>query len=159
MNRLPQLPQLPLLIGIGNRLRSDDGVGYRIAETLRAEGAAMQVLAVQQLTPELAEPIAAAAAVLFVDAAVLGGGRLRLEPLPAAGSPSGASATRAPLSHHVSPMGLLQLSQVLYGRWPPAWQLLIPVAQLQLGEQLSPAADAAMAEALTLLRRWRPGDA
>ena len=153
------LPPLPLLIGIGNRLRSDDGVGYRIAETLRAEGAAMQVLAVQQLTPELAEPIAAAAAVLFVDAAVCGCGRLRLEPLPAADSPSGTPATRAPLSHHVSPLELLQLSQVLYGRWPPAWQLLIPVQELELGERLSPVAAAAMAEALTLLRRWRPGHA
>lgn len=121
----------------------------------------MQVLAVQQLTPELAEPIAAAAAVLFVDASVLdpGADQLRLEPLVPHGGITDAAAMRAPLSHQFSPIGLLQLSQVLYGRWPPAWQLLIPVQELELGERLSPAATAAMAEALTLVRRWRPGHA
>lgn len=156
-----QLPQPPLLIGIGNRLRSDDGIGYRIAETLRAEDSPMQVLAVQQLTPELAEPIAAAAAVLFVDASVLdpGADQLRLEPLVPHGGITDAAAMRAPLSHQFSPIGLLLLSQRLYGRWPPAWQLLIPVQELELGERLSPAATAAMAEALTLVRRWRPGHA
>ena len=153
------LPPLPLLIGIGNRLRRDDGVGYRIAETLRAEGSPLQVLAVQQLTPELAEPIAAAAAVLFVDASVCSCERLRLDPLPAADAPGGAQASRAPLSHHVSPLKLLQLSQGLYGRWPPAWQLLIPVQDLEVGERLSPVAAGAMAEALTLVRRWRAGHA
>jgi len=106
-----QLPQPPLLIGIGNRLRSDDGIGYRIAETLRAEDSPMQVLAVQQLTPELAEPIAAAAAVLFVDASVLdpGADQLRLEPLLPHGGITDAAAMRAPLSHQFSPIGLLQL--------------------------------------------------
>jgi hydrogenase maturation protease len=156
-----QLPQPPLLIGIGNRLRSDDGIGYRIAETLRSEDSPMQVMAVQQLTPELAEPIAAAAAVLFVDASVLdpGADQLRLEPLVPHGGITDAAAMRAPLSHQFSPIGLLQLSQRLYDRWPPAWQLLIPVQELELGERLSPAATAAMAEALTLVRRWRPGHA
>ena len=158
MNQLPQPPQL---IGIGNRLRSDDGIGYRIAETLRSEDSAMQVLAVQQLTPELADPIATAAAVLFVDASVLdpGADQLRLEPLLPHGGITDAAAMRAPLSHQFSPIGLLQLSQRLYGRWPPAWQLLIPVQELELGERLSPAATAAMAEALTLVRRWRLGHA
>jgi hydrogenase maturation protease len=156
-----QLPQPPLLIGIGNRLRSDDGIGYRIAEILRAERAPLQVLAVQQLTPELAEPIASASAVLFVDASVrdIGADPLRLEPLLPPDSLTDAAAVRAPLSHQCSPTGLLQLSQKLYGRWPPAWQLLIPAQQLQLGEDLSPTAATAMAQALTLLRQWRPGHA
>lgn len=155
------LPQPPLLIGIGNRLRSDDGVGYRIAEILRAERSGLQVLAVQQLTPELAEPIAAATAVLFVDATVLDPAtdQLGLEPLLPPSRITAAAAVRAPLSHQVSPTGLLQLSQVLYGRCPPAWQLLIPAQQLQLGESLSPATATAMAQALTLLRHWRPGHA
>ncbi len=63
-----------LVIGIGNPLRGDDGVGWWLAE--RAEmsppatptGAALLVRAVQQLTPELSEELAGARRVLFIDA-------------------------------------------------------------------------------------------
>ena len=58
----------PLVIGFGNRLRSDDGTGLWLAEQLQAQRTPMQVLACQQLTPELAAAVGAAKAVLFVDA-------------------------------------------------------------------------------------------
>ena len=60
-----------LLIGWGNGLRQDDGVGLLIAE--RVEGWSrprLEVLAIPQLTPELASRLAEAARVLFVDAAL-----------------------------------------------------------------------------------------
>src|SRR5687767_15002380 len=60
-----------LVIGYGNTLRRDDGVGPRVAETvgaLRLPG--VRTLVCQQLSPEHAEPISQADAVVFVDAAV-----------------------------------------------------------------------------------------
>ncbi len=152
-----------LVIGIGNGLRQDDGVGWHVAEALaaRVEAGALaelEVLAVQQLTPELVEPIAAAGAVVLVDAVITAAGSgpaglepLRLEPL----HPAGASGP-APLTHHASPAALLALAMALHGTCPPAWQLLIPIAASAtgFGEELSPGASARLAEALDLLTAW-----
>ena len=58
-----------LVIGYGNTLRSDDGAGQRVAEKIgQWELPGVGALAVHQLTPELAENIAQADAVIFVDA-------------------------------------------------------------------------------------------
>ncbi len=152
-----------LVIGIGNSLRQDDGVGWHLAEALaaRVEAGALaelEVLAVQQLTPELVEPIAAAGAVVLVDAVITaavagpaGLEPLRLEPL----HPAGASGP-APLTHHATPGALLALAMALHGTGPPAWQLLIPIAAnaTGFGEELSPGASARLAEALDLLTAW-----
>lgn len=60
-----------LIIGYGNPLRGDDGFGWHVAdrltELLNDESA--KILAVHQLTPELAESIGEAKLVIFVDAA------------------------------------------------------------------------------------------
>jgi hydrogenase maturation protease len=47
-----------LIIGYGNPLREDDGVGWQVADQLlkNSEGS-IKVLTAHQLTPELAEPI------------------------------------------------------------------------------------------------------
>jgi hydrogenase maturation protease len=57
-----------LVIGIGNSLRSDDGVGWRLARRAEHWRPEAQVRSVQQLTPELAVELAAASRVLFIDA-------------------------------------------------------------------------------------------
>ena len=138
-----------LLIGIGNRLRGDDGVGPRVADSLAARGDGdFETLAVHQLTPELAAVVADAAAVVFVDACPAENA-VALEPLAAAGDAPGGA-----FSHQLSPAQLLALSQALYGRCPPAWQLLIPAPQLELCDELSDAAAAAMLQALRLLEAW-----
>jgi Ni,Fe-hydrogenase maturation factor len=63
-----------LVIGYGNTLRRDDGVGVRVAEAVAADPrfAHVRVLAVHQLTPELALDIGSASLVIFVDADVRG---------------------------------------------------------------------------------------
>ena len=62
-----------LILACGNTLRGDDGVGPWLADwaenRFRAE-ADVRVLAPQQWTPELAEDIAHAESVLFVDASL-----------------------------------------------------------------------------------------
>lgn len=164
-------PTHSLLIGIGNRLRGDDGAGYRLAEALQAEPAPTatrwRVLAVQQLTPELGAAIANADAVLFVDAWLPNTpqpAEPRLEPINGSGRPGlwpdpGGQPPGHQLSHRFSPGQLLELSGALYGRCPAAWLLLLPARQLGHGEALSHTTAQALAAGLQLVRQWRPKDA
>lgn len=141
-----------LVIGCGNTLRSDDGIGWHLAMALgNLDLPGLRVEAVHQLTPELAPLIAEAESVVFVDAA--------LAPATEAIAPLalqrlGEHAGTQPFSHQLSSRQLLELSQQLYGGQPPAWQLLIPVHELRIGDRLSPAAARAMGQALAVLRHW-----
>ena len=59
-----------LVLACGNTLRSDDGVGPRLAEWAAErfrDDSHVRILARQQWTPDLAKDIAAAESVLFVD--------------------------------------------------------------------------------------------
>lgn len=59
-----------LIVGYGNRLRSDDGLGVLAAEQLLRAGPVegTEILACRQLTPEFAESISQVETVLFIDA-------------------------------------------------------------------------------------------
>src|SRR5690348_4191750 len=88
-----------LVIGYGNPLRRDDGVGWAVASGLAGR---FETIAVHQLTPELAEPISRARHVVFVDA----------ECGPAAGAVrtcdvAPAASDRALMAHHLGPAQLL----------------------------------------------------
>jgi hydrogenase maturation protease len=144
-----------LVIGIGNGLRSDDGAGICVAEALEAHANNMQVLVCDQLTPELAEPISRARAVLFIDA------QMRDASEPTAQAPGGAylqplesSPHGDPSGHALTPSRLLALSAALYGPCPPAWQLLIPGKQWQVGDQLSAETAAACRNAVPMVLAW-----
>ena len=59
-----------LIVGYGNPLRGDDGVGQIVAEAVRAhELAGATIIACHQLTPELAEVVAQSEISVFIDAA------------------------------------------------------------------------------------------
>ncbi len=139
-----------LVIGIGNSLRGDDGVGWRLVEEL---GPPHQ--AVHQLTPECAALLADTERVLFVDA-------WRGEPLPSApvltelqpADPGPTAEAGSAFSHDLSPEALLAISQHLYGRSPQAWQLLVPAVQFGHGEALSPQVRALLPQARDLLQEW-----
>lgn len=123
-----------LVIGYGNTLRSDDGVGPRVAAAVDELGLpGVAALVRHQLTPELAEPISSARAVVFVDAAADASTEVRLRPLEPA---DGAQL----MAHAADPRSLLAFAQQLFGRCPPAWWLTIPVENLGFGEELSPVA-------------------
>jgi hydrogenase maturation protease len=131
-----------LLIGYGNPLREDDGIGWRVVEELANGQWSMvnpQFVAVHQLLPELAEPISQADLVIFVDAAVEGepGEIRRVDLTPQAERPGA-------FSHQVGPAGLLESARVLYGRYPPATLFTITAAQMGYGEELSPTVAAAL---------------
>lgn len=143
----------PLVIGIGNVLRGDDGAGFRVAEALRdAKGHQCEVIALHQLTPELALRIAAASRVLFVDAS-LDPERTGLEPLPP------AAGAALPLAHELSPQTLMAMARLLYGQCPPAWQLLLPAWHWEHGMQLSAITASACERALPIVQAWEDGHA
>src|SRR5258708_21465848 len=59
-----------LVIGYGNELCGDDGLGWRVAQDLAARqfDGDVEIMALRQLNPELAEPISQADRVIFIDA-------------------------------------------------------------------------------------------
>jgi hydrogenase maturation protease len=123
-----------LVIGYGNTLRSDDGVGPRIVEAIAALNLpGVQTLVCGLLTPELADPISCADRVVFVDAAVDTPREVSLRPLV----PAESSQI---LAHAADPRTLLALARDVFGRVPPAWWLTVPIENLGIGEELSPLA-------------------
>ncbi len=94
---------MPLLvIGYGNPLRGDDGLGWRVAEEWQARRPEAAVLVCQQLTPELAEPLSRATQAAFVDiAADSPPGALTITPLQP------EAPTSASFTHQLTPSAVL----------------------------------------------------
>jgi hydrogenase maturation protease len=134
-----------LVIGIGNPLRGDDGVGGLLAEQVGGRS-------VQQLTPELAAELAELEAVLFIDAWLAPVGAM-----PWLGTI--APAAGAAETHRLEPAQLLAISQALYGLSPDAFLLRVPATAFGHGTALSPELQAALPAARDLLRQWLSGHA
>jgi len=139
--------KIPLLvIGYGNTLRSDDGVGPRVVEAV--EGLSLpgvQTVIRGLLTPELAEPISQARCVVFVDAAVDAPTQVQLRSL----SPGASSQIMA---HAADPRTLLALARDVFAHAPTAWWLTIPAENLEIGEELSLKAQHGFAQAVAEIR-------
>jgi hydrogenase maturation protease len=122
-----------LVIGYGNPLRGDDGVGWAVTGCL--EGAPdVEVVATQMLVPELAERIGAATAVIFVDASVgAEPGAVRCTAIASRASRAG----RQCLGHVASPEVLLDLVGALSDRRPSAFIVTVTGATFEFREGLS----------------------
>jgi hydrogenase maturation protease len=132
-----------LVIGYGNTLRRDDGVGVKVAEAVAALNLpGVRVITRHQLVPELAEPLARARAAIFVDASVVPGAR-ELELRDVVARQGGQI-----LAHAADPRSLLSLAGQIFGHCPPAWSLAIPVADFGFGDGLSPQAESGLAAAV-----------
>ena len=137
-----------LVVGYGNPLRGDDGVGGRVAEEVAAVLPAppVSVLTVQLLTPELADPISRSDLLILIDAAAEGPpGEVRCFPI-AAGSATAASLAIG--THEVTLDRLLGMAQELFGHCPPAHIVTIAGESFDVSETLTPTVEAAAAEAL-----------
>ncbi|WP_019509063.1 hydrogenase maturation protease [Pleurocapsa sp. PCC 7319] len=123
-----------LVIGYGNTLRSDDGAGQILARKIAQwDLPGVRSLAVHQLTPELAEIIAQADAVIFIDAIAT-----NLEnPISVQIKQLEAEDDNTSFGHTCNPRSLLSLTQILYGEVIKAYWILIPAVNFDFGEQLS----------------------
>jgi len=144
-----------LIIGFGNQLRGDDGAGPAAAERLEALLPADRVVvwSCHQLVPEMAEPVAGAAAVVFIDAA--------------ADSPPGEIRMReaAPVvdssiitqTHGFDPGHLLGCAQYLFGRAPRAVLFSVGGEDFSIREGFSPTVAQAMDELVARVRQFVEG--
>ncbi|HKW30416.1 MAG TPA: hydrogenase maturation protease [Verrucomicrobiae bacterium] len=123
-----------LVIGYGNPLRCDDGVGPRVVEAIEELHLPdVRTLTCQQLSPEHAEPISRARTVIFVDAAVDAPTEVQLRKLA-------PGQTSQLMAHAADPRTMLALARDVFGHAPEAWWLTIPAVKLGFGDGLSPAA-------------------
>ena len=123
-----------LIIGIGNPLRSDDGLGWAVARQLAQDSAIDgEIRTVHQLTPELAQHMAAVRLVVMIDASREGvPGEMRVREISPAARASAAG------THHTSPEELAALTAIIYGRCPSILIVTMTGANFDVGEQLSP---------------------
>ena len=139
-----------LIIGWGNPLRGDDGVGWRAAERLAEtlEGHDVAVRVSHQLMPEFAEEISRSGFVVFIDAACdNGAGELRFERVEPDCAPSAA------FSHQLSPQALVGMAERLYGSRPEACFFSVGGRAFEYGETLSPEVEAALPALLEEAKR------
>ncbi len=105
-----------LIVGIGNPLRGDDGLGWQAVDQLRPRlhDRNVEFIVCHQLTPDLAEAVSRARRVIFIDAQL--------------GHPAGQLEVRniyssneaEQLGHQLDPPALLRYTQILYGASPEA---------------------------------------
>lgn len=135
-----------LVLGYGNTLRSDDGVGPKVADAiaeLRLPG--VTAMACPLLTPELAEAISRARLVVFVDAAVDSPLEVQLRRL----EPAESSQVMA---HAADPRTMLALARDVFGHAPEAFWLTVPAENLGMGETFSALTERGYAVALERLK-------
>lgn len=123
-----------LIIGYGNLLRGDDAIGFYAARDLEQYFRGdpdVEVVATQQLTPELADDVAHSRFVVFVDCALNGapGAIATREVLP---QEDGVS-----IMHHLTPSALLHAAGQLYGDAPHAVTLTLTGWTYELSNMLS----------------------
>ena len=142
-----------LLIPYGNPSRRDDGVAFHIAHRLLerlgldamdpedvvtydvADG--LTIMGLHQLAPELAQDLAEADVVVFVDAHVPGAGweDVHWEEIEGELRPS-------MVTHQLKPQSVLALCQALYQRTPSTYVLSVLGTDFDFGGDLSPQAQA-----------------
>lgn len=140
-----------VVIGYGNELRSDDGIGPYIARQVAGwHDPAVAAIAAGQLLPELAATLSKAQYAFLVDACqdrdpAAG---VQIEPITA------ANGRNSPFGGHTGdPAWLLELATSAYGRSAQTWLVTIPGQCFAFGNQFSPAAQRGAQQALALIEQ------
>ena len=144
-----QQDAMTLVIGYGNPLRGDDGAGPAVAEQIRGLFPGIRVITPHQLLPELADTIARADLVVFVDAA-LGAtpGAVRCDPV--------RPGPEARLDHVLTPAALLRLTSDAFGCEPPSWLVRVQGQSFGVGRTLSGPVAGAVPAAVELIQSLIP---
>lgn len=141
-----------LILACGNTLRGDDGIGPVLgewAEERFADNPGVRTISSHQWTPDMAEDVAAAETVLFIDCALdQAPGQVLLRELSPAPIKPGL------VTHHLGAPELLHTAQTLYGQQPRrALLLTIGAGSIDLGEELSRAVRDVLEDAQALLEQ------
>jgi hydrogenase maturation protease len=133
----------PLIIGFGNPMRTDDGLGWHAAQFLRGRFSTeqAQVIAAYQLAPEMARAVADASVVIFIDAEQ---GATPGRVTARAVQPR-AEAPRT-FTHHLSPAALIACARLLFQKMPPAHLVTVSASEFCPGESLTKPVAAAVDE-------------
>lgn len=119
-----------LVIGYGNTLRCDDGIGQATAREIEQWNLPqVRSLYLHQLTPDLAETIAQFETVIFIDASIETK-TVRLTKVK-------NLVTNHNWTHHLNPESIIYLTEFLYQKTPQAWLMTIPIEKIDFGENLS----------------------
>ncbi|HUB50859.1 MAG TPA: hydrogenase maturation protease [Terracidiphilus sp.] len=150
--KLDSSPARCLILACGNTLRNDDGIGPNLAEWAEErfeQDSNIRVIARQQFTPDLAEEIAAAESVLFIDSSVeLRPGRVDFFPVIPR-TANGGTAT-----HQFDAPDLLALARDLYdSRSAHAMLLTVGAGSMELGESFSDEVEAALPRARGVIEK------
>jgi hydrogenase maturation protease len=135
---------MELVIGIGNELRGDDGIGPHVVNAL-PDRPDLKTMTVHQLVPELADRIRTTQRVLFVDASLDGADVClrQIEPSMHRG-----------VGHSCSPAALLGWTRFAYAEAPEAWLLSIPSSSFEFGNTLSERTESMIPEAMKRIEAW-----
>ena len=140
------------VIGIGNTLRRDDGVGAKVIDCLRArvDPDRVELFTCHQLLPEVVESLRGRAGVIFVDASVeLDAGEVRCDDVVVDPAPWR-------WGHHLEPASLLGIMDPV--ERPAARTIAIGAVDFEFGEELSTDVDHAVPAAvdciLSTVEEW-----
>ena len=125
-----------VIIGYGNTLRGDDGLGWLAAEHLAGviEPCQAWVITCHQLTIDLTEALSKSTLAILIDA------RVGATPGLIACEDVQPSREAAPsLHHHMPPESLLACTEALYGRAPRTILITVTGESFDFGSDLSPA--------------------
>jgi len=133
-----------LILGYGNTLRKDDGLGMYAARSLASLPLPedVEIRTYQQLSPELSPRLAQVHHAIFIDAALTSSaerpGTIKTRTLQPRTSQPGS------ITHHFDPETLLAMAETLYGHAPQATLFSVTAASFDLEEGLSPEVNAAL---------------
>ena len=137
------VPVETLVIGYGNTLRADDGAGPAVIEKLtsllpRRISQKVKLIACEQLIPELSVDIAPCKRIIFIDASLaLPAGRISVTPIH-------EEPCDMRMGHYTTPGTVLAMAQSAFGVCPRAWLAAIGGQCMEISDQLTPAAAAAV---------------
>jgi hydrogenase maturation protease len=133
-----------LILGYGNTLRKDDGLGVYAAQALASATLPtdVEILVCHQLSPELSSTLAQVEQAIFIDATLAVGGEtpgtIKTRSLhPRTTQPSG-------ITHHFDPETLLAMAETLYGHVPQATLFSVATTSFDLEDGISPEVAAAL---------------
>lgn len=127
-----------LVLGYGNRSRTDDGAGWFVLERLQELGLPhVELHTSHQLDVDHAELISGFDEVIFVDAAI------PQSPQPIARTVVQPCFHSHAVAHYLTPGDLLELAQTLFDRAPRGILFSIRGSDFDFGTTLSPATERA----------------